>query len=145
MPLRQGAIREAVIEVLMEADEALAPLEVRRCAASRVGRSPKAHTVTAALAQLAREPDIPITKIGPAQYVRVDRNELSVMPLTPRMEKVAKRVLAVLGATSEPMRATQVWHAAESQRGESIAYDTVAGFLSLAAKHPDVPVDRVMR
>lgn len=54
LPLRQGAIRKAVIEVLMRADEAPAPIEVRRRAASRVGRSVKQHTVTATLGLLGR-------------------------------------------------------------------------------------------
>lgn len=127
LPLRQGAIRQAVIEVLMQADEALAPIEVRRRAASRLGRTAKPHTVIAAL----------------ARYARVESRQLPVMPLSSRMEEVGERVLAVLAATSEPMRPTQVWSAVESRPGESIAYDTVAGFLSLAAKRPDVPVERV--
>lgn len=143
LPLRQGAIREAVIEVLMQADEALAPIDVRRRAATRIGRAVKPHTVIAALGKLAGDPDVPITKVGPALYTRVDGGRPPFMPLTPRMEEVGERVLAVLAATREPMRPTQVWNAVESQPGESVAYDTVAGFLSLAAKHPDVPVERV--
>lgn len=143
LPLRQGAIREAVIEVLMQADEALAPLEIRRRAASRVGRSLKPHSVVVALGQLARDPDAPVAKVGPAQYARVDDDQISGVPLTPRMQEVGQRVLAVLSAVSEPMRPTQVWNAVEAQDGESIAYDTVAGFLALAAKHPNMPVERV--
>jgi hypothetical protein len=50
LTLRRGAIREAVIEVLMQADEALAPLEVRRRAASGLGRS-----ITGADRQLPHE------------------------------------------------------------------------------------------
>lgn len=141
--LRQGEIREAVIQVLMQADEGLAPIEVRRRVASRIGRSVNRHTVTAMLPQLARDPDVPVTKVGPARYAHEAGDQLSVMPLTPRMEEVKARVLAVLGASSQSMRPAQVWTAVEAQLGEPVAYDTVAGFLSLAARHPDMQVNRV--
>jgi hypothetical protein len=81
LSLRQGAIREAVIEVLMEADEALAPIEVRRRAASRIGRAVKPHAVIAALAQLARDPDVLIAKVGPAQRRRGAAQQRAVQAL----------------------------------------------------------------
>lgn len=68
LTLRRGAIREAVIEVLGQADEALVPLEVRRRAAHLLGRPVPRHTIDTCLSKVVADPDVPVAKVGPGRY-----------------------------------------------------------------------------
>lgn len=143
LKLRRGAIREAVIVVLAQADQALAPLEVRRRAAHRLGRPVRRHTIDTFLAKLVADPAAPVTKVGPAQYANVDP-AIRVCPDS-QMSAIQERVLDVLRTASVAVRPAEIWAAIEAQHGDAMSYDAVASFLSLAAKYPDLPVERVKR
>jgi hypothetical protein len=60
-----------------------------------------------------------------------------------RMGAIRAMVLIVLGEAKEPMRVREV-HASVAQRLQlAVSYDTVANFLSVAAKNPSTGVIRV--
>ena len=139
MTLRRGAIREAVIEVLTQADDALAPHEICRRAARQLGRAVGRHTIDTCLAKVVADPTTPIARVKPGRYGLADETELA--PLDPKVEPM----LAVLRGSARPMRPAEIWAAIESETCESTSYDAVAGVLSRAAKHPEVPIERVKR
>lgn len=145
LALRRGAIREAVIEVLMQADGAIAPLEVRRRAASRVGQPVNRSTIDSCLMKVVADPDAPVVKVGPGRYASTADEVSEPAPLSPQMELIWKRALAVLRTSNDPMRPAEIWSAVEAQHGEATSYEAIASFLSFAAKHPDLPIERVKR
>lgn len=144
LTLRRGAIREAVIEVLMQADGAIAPLEVRRRAASRLGRSVNRSTIDSCLMKAVADPTVPVVKVNPGRYASATSDVPEPVDSSPQVKVIQERALAILTAAEVPMRPAEIWAAVEAG-GDPMSYDAVASFLSLAAKRPDLPVERVKR
>lgn len=101
------------------------------------------HTIDTSLGKLLADPATSVAKVGTARYVTADDG--GQLELGPQKEAVQDRVLAVLDAASGPMRPAEVWSVVEAQHREAMSYEAVAGFLSLAAKHPNLPVERARR
>lgn len=147
LSLRQGAVREAVIGVIMESDVVLSTLEIQRRVVARLGRPVKRHTVDTRLYDIVADPTSPIAKVGPARYARTDGDGAGISRVDVELQvgAVVEQVLAVLESAPAPMRPVEIWSAVEADAGEKVSYNAVASFLSLAAKHPDISVARVKR
>lgn len=145
LTMRRGSIREAVTEVLVQADDVLAPHELHKRTARRLGRPVRRHTIDASLSKVVADPVAPVSKVGPGRYTGVAGEEPKVLPVGGQAAELRDRVLASLRSAPGATRPADIWASIEANHGEPVSYDAVANFLSLAVKHPDIPIKRVSR
>ncbi len=63
-----GAIQAAILGVLREAEDALAPSEVRVCVEEGLGRPISQDTISSFLSVACRSADLPVQRIGRGLY-----------------------------------------------------------------------------
>ncbi len=66
--LPMGAIQAATLRVLRDAEDALAPSEVRECVEERLRRPISQDTISSFLSVASRSADIPVQRVGRGRY-----------------------------------------------------------------------------